>query len=112
MSHTGIAFLAKSWSARKAVLALSVGLGMAALFLFSGIGPLGPAPAAHAALSPPDAQPTAPAAKYGQVPVEDNQQHCHSAEDIGEDQPRYHAHSGFHSGKPNVKGTPADWSAF
>ena len=107
MSHTGIVRLARSWSARKAFLALSVGLGMAALFLFSGIGPLGPAPEAHAALSPPDAQRAAPAARWGKGPI-DKEQHCHRGEDVGEQQLVHHSHSGFHSGRVIA----ADWQQF
>ncbi len=98
MSHTGIAFLPRPRSVRKAFLALSLGLGMAALFLLSGIGPLGPA--AHAALSPPDAQRAAPAAKWGNGPYDG--QHCHR---VGE-QVEHHSHRGFHSG------IPKNWSNF
>ena len=101
MSHTGVVRLARSWSARTAFLALSVGLGMAALFLFSGIGPLGPAPAAHAALSPPDTRPTAPAAKsdYGPFPDDDNM-HCHHGDafDPVRQSAHGHTHNDFHSG--------------
>ena len=82
---------------------------MATLFLFLGTGPLGTAPAAHAALSPPDAPPDAPAAKWGWGPVDfDGQQHCHSAEEIGENQARHHSHSGFHAGKVE----DASWDEF
>ena len=101
MSFAGIARVARSWSVRKAFLALSVGLGMAALFLFSGAGPLGPAPAAHAALSPPDARPAAPAAKLGKGPFpHDDEMHCHRGDAF--DPPRSsahgHTHNDFHSG--------------